>query len=44
MKAQQRAKAKNGANLEHAHLLNQRVVLDTVRLHGRWKLRFFNMD
>ena len=35
MKAlQERAKAKNGANLEHAHLLNQRVVLDTVRLHG----------
>jgi predicted NBD/HSP70 family sugar kinase len=30
----ERAKAKSGTNLEHAHLLNQRVVLDTVRLHG----------
>ena len=29
----ERAKAKSGTNLEHAHLLNQRVVLDTVRLN-----------
>jgi hypothetical protein len=25
---------RNGANLGHAHLLNQRVILEIVRLHG----------
>jgi predicted NBD/HSP70 family sugar kinase len=30
----ERTKARSGTNLEHAYLLNQRVVLDTVRLHG----------
>jgi predicted NBD/HSP70 family sugar kinase len=30
---QESANVRNGTNLEHAHLLNQRVVLDTVRLH-----------
>ena len=29
----ERTIAKSGTNLEHAHLLNQRVVLDTVRLN-----------
>ncbi|MBV8484394.1 MAG: sugar kinase, partial [Verrucomicrobia bacterium] len=29
-----RARSRNGANLEHAHLLNQRVILEIVRLHG----------
>src|SRR6516162_2040989 len=30
----EKTKARSGTNLEHAYLLNQRVVLDTVRLHG----------
>lgn len=30
---QESANARNGTNLAHAHLLNQRVVLDTIRLH-----------
>jgi predicted NBD/HSP70 family sugar kinase len=29
-----RTRSRNGANLEHAHLLNQRVILEIVRLHG----------
>jgi predicted NBD/HSP70 family sugar kinase len=29
-----RAASRNGANLEHAHLLNQRVVLEAIRLRG----------
>ena len=29
-----RTRSRNGANLEHAHLLNQRVILELVRLHG----------
>ena len=31
---QRRSATRNGTNLEHAHLLNQRVVLETIRLHG----------
>ena len=31
---QKRAPGRNGTNLEHAHLLNQRVVLETIRLCG----------
>jgi hypothetical protein len=27
-------RSRNGANLGHAHLLNQRVILEIVRLHG----------
>jgi hypothetical protein len=30
---QESPNARNGTNLEHANLLNQRVVLDTIRLH-----------
>ena len=29
-----RTRSRNGANLGHAHLLNQRVILEIVRLHG----------
>ena len=29
-----RTTSRNGANLEHAHLLNQRVILEIVRLRG----------
>ena len=31
---QKRAPGRNGTNLEYAHLLNQRVVLETIRLCG----------
>src|SRR5260370_1495826 len=31
---QKRTVGRNGTNLEHAHLLNQRVVLETIRLRG----------
>jgi DNA-binding Lrp family transcriptional regulator len=31
---QRRAASRNGTNLEHAHLLNQRVILETIRLRG----------
>ena len=31
---QKRTASRNGTNLEHAHLLNQRVILETIRLRG----------
>jgi hypothetical protein len=31
---QKRTVGRNGTSLEHAHLLNQRVILETIRLHG----------